>query len=188
MNDLFSRSSASIKREVVRNSLETLHFKEEIEKFLEDKPDYIIYSIKRDLACMTSMPYYKDRPKRVKIPCDKIVLLHEWIKLFLDYEDLNFIIKLLKNLNKNQSQLLRKIAPRKGSKKDIWEHAIPTSFIVNEIILMLQRKDITDVSRLISIYILAGQHSLTKDENSLLKDYTPQCHLIGTGEILLLIL
>ena len=38
-----TRSQLSIKREEKRNSAKTLEFKNEVELFLKDKPDYISY-------------------------------------------------------------------------------------------------------------------------------------------------
>lgn len=182
-----TRSQLSIKREEKRNSAKTLEFKNEVELFLKDKPDYISYSIKRDLAIMTNMPFYKERPNRIKISLSKFELLEEWIKIFSTHSDYDFIVRLIKNLNKNQSQLLRKLSPRTGTKKDIWEHAIPTNYLVNELLLMIKNKDLKDLSKLINIYIEAGQHPLTREENELLKEYNSSMPKIGIGEFLLLI-
>jgi len=171
MKNSETRSIASLKREEKRSSLEVVEFKKQVECFLSDKPEYISYSIKRDLACMTNMPFYKDRPKRVKIGLSNVELLEEWIKIFSEHNDFDFITRLLKQLNRNQAQLLRKVSPRKGIKKDIWEHAIPTSFFVNEIVLMIKDKDLRDLKKLILLYVEAGQHSLSTEENELLKQY-----------------
>lgn len=178
MGNSGTRSIISLKREQKRNSFEVMEFKKQVEYFLSDKPEYISYSIKRDLACMTNMPFYKDRPKRVKISLSNVELLEEWIKIFSEHKDFDFITRLLRQLNRNQAQLLRKIAPRKGIKKDIWEHAIPTSFFVNEIISMIKDNDLRDLKKLILLYVEAGQHSLSKEENELLKQYNssmPSC-------------
>ncbi len=166
-----TKSILSLKRDIKRNSIDTQIFKKQIEDFLINKPDYISYSIKRDLAVMTNMPFYKDRPKKIKIQLSKSDLLEEWIKIFSTHNDFEFISKLLKNLNRNQSQLLRKIVPKIGIKKDIWEHAIPTNFFVNELLTIIRNKDFTNLSKLINIYISAGQHSLTNKENELLKPF-----------------
>jgi hypothetical protein len=68
------QSLASKKREQKRKSPKTLEFKKQINSFLENKTPEVIYAIKRDLACMTSMPFYKDRPERIKLTLKSLLL------------------------------------------------------------------------------------------------------------------
>ncbi len=165
------QSIASKKREEKRNSSETLEFRRQINNFLEGKNPEVVYAIKRDLACMTNMPFYKNRPPKIKITFTNKELLAEYMKAFLKHNDKEFIIKLIRWLNKNQAQTIRKIAPKIGRKSEIWEHVIPAKFIVNELVLMINNNDISKLDELIYIYELAGQRGITKDQDLLLYDY-----------------
>lgn len=165
------QSLASKKREETRKSLKTIEFKKQINYFLEGKNLEVIYAIKRDLACMTNMPFYKDRPERIKITLSHKELLIEFMKIFIEYDDKEFIIKLLKSLNKNQAQTIRKVAPRIGEKSEIWEHVIPAKFIVNELIQMVEMKNISDLDKLLTVYETAGQRGITKKQDLLLSEY-----------------
>lgn len=166
-----NRSKSSLKREEKRKSPKTLKFKKEINEFLEGKRPEVIYGIKRDLACMTSMPFYKDRPERMKINLNYKELLIEYMKAFVSHEDKGFIIKLIKSLNRNQAQTIRKVAPRIGKKSEIWEHAIPANYIVNELIKMIDNNNISEIDKLLSIYESAGQRGITKEQDLLLSKY-----------------
>jgi hypothetical protein len=165
------QSLASKKREEKRKSPKTLDFKRQINSFLEDKNPEIIYAIKRDLACMTSMPFYKDRPERIKLTLSNKELIVEFMKAFIKHNDKEFIIKLVRSLNKNQAQTIRKIAPKIGKKSEIWEHVIPAKFIVEELIVMIEKEDISELQQLLKIYELAGQRGITKEQDLLLSDY-----------------
>ena len=165
------QSLASKKREEKRRSPKTLEFKRQINSFLEDKNPEIIYAIKRDLACMTSMPFYKDRPERIKLTLSNKKLIVEFMKAFVKHNDKEFIIKLLRSLNKNQTQTIRKVAPKIGKKSEIWEHVIPAKVIVDELILMIEKEDISELEQLLKIYELAGQRGITKEQDLLLSDY-----------------
>lgn len=165
------RSKASLKREEVRKSPKTLAFKKQINEFLSDKDSRVVYGIKRDLACMTNMPFYKDRPEKIKIDLSYKELLIEYMKAFLNHDDKEFIIKLIKSLNRNQAQTIRKVARRIGEKSELWEHAIPAKFIVDELIEMIERGDLTELSKLLDIYEAAGQRGITKEQNLLLSKY-----------------
>lgn len=165
------QSLASKKREEKRRSPKTLEFKRQINSFLEDKNPEIIYAIKRDLACMTSMPFYKDRPERIKLTLSNKKLIVEFMKAFVKHNDKEFIIKLLRSLNKNQAQTIRKVAPKIGKKSEIWEHVIPAKVIVDELILMIEKEDISELEQLLKIYELAGQRGITKEQDLLLSDY-----------------
>src|SRR5690606_33738469 len=120
-----SRSIASIKREKKRLSSETYEFKKKINEFLEGKKSEVAYTIKRDLACMTSMPFYKDRPERIPVHYSYKELLIEYMNLFVQHDDKDLIKKLLRALNRNQAQTIRKVAPKVGEKSEIWEHVMP---------------------------------------------------------------
>ena len=165
------QSLASKKREETRKSPKTIEFKKQINEFLEGKNLEVIYAIKRDLACMTDMPFYKDRPERIKITLSYKELLIEFMNIFIKHNDKEFIIKLLKSLNKNQAQTIRKVAPRIGEKSEIWEHAIPAKFIVNELIKMVEMEDISYLGRLLEVYEFAGQRGITKEQDLLLSEY-----------------
>jgi hypothetical protein len=165
------RSKASLKREEIRKSPKILKFKNEILEFLKDKSPEINYAIKRDLACMTSMPFYKDRPEKIKIELTHRELLVEFMKEFHTHQDKDFIIRLIKSLNKNQAQTIRKAAPKIGQKSEIWEHTIPAKVIVNELILMIENEDISELDRLLNIYEKAGQRGITKEQDNLLSDF-----------------
>jgi len=165
------QSLASKKREEKRKNPKTLEFKRQINSFLEGKNPEIIYAIKRDLACMTSMPFYKDRPERIKLTLSNKELIVEFMKAFIKHNDKEFIIKLVRSLNKNQAQTIRKVAPKIGKKSEIWEHVIPAKFIVEELIVMIEKEDISELEQLLKIYELAGQRGITKEQDLLLSDY-----------------
>jgi len=165
------QSLASKKREEKRKSPKTLEFKRQINSFLEGKTPEIIYAIKRDLACMTSMPFYKDRPERIKLTLNNKELIVEFMKAFIKHSDKEFIIKLVRSLNKNQAQTIRKVAPKIGKKSEIWEHVIPAKFILEELIVMIEKEDISELEKLLKIYELAGQRGITKEQDLLLSDY-----------------
>jgi muconolactone delta-isomerase len=120
---------------------------------------------------MTSMPFYKDRPEVIRFKMDTIDLVCEYAELFTSCIDDEFIVKLIRNLSINQKQTLRRAAPMIGVKKDIWEHVIPAKVIADEIIKMVLAKDISDLRKLLEIYKIAGQRSLTKEQNKLLDNY-----------------
>jgi hypothetical protein len=165
------QSLASKKREEKRKSPKTLEFKKQINSFLENKNPEIIYAIKRDLACMTSMPFYKDRPERIKLTLNNKELIIEFMKAFIKHNDKEFIVKLIRSLNKNQAQTIRKVAPKIGGKSEIWEHVIPAKFIVEELIVMIENEDISELEQLLKIYELAGQRGITKEQDLLLSNY-----------------
>lgn len=165
------RSLASLKREEKRKSPKTLKFKKEIISFLENKKPEVVYAIKRDLACMTSMPFYKDRPEKIKMSLTHKELLIEFMNAFIEHDNIEFSIKLLKSLNKNQAQTIRKVAPKIGKKADIWEHVIPAKYIVDELIKMIENKDLSEIDKLLKIYELAGQRGITKEQDLLLSEY-----------------
>jgi len=166
-----TRSKASIRREQIWFSIKTVEFKSKIISLLEGTDAEVAYVIKKDLAIMTNMPFYKDRPEVLKITKTPIELIHEFARLFCKCEDKEFIIKLIKRLGANQGQTIRKAATRIGEKKDIWEHAIPTKLVVDEMIKMILQNDITDLKKLLKAYEQAGQRGVTKEQDKLLKEY-----------------
>ena len=165
------RSKASLGRERQRLSANTIEFKAKIIKLLESADPEISYVIKKDLAIMTNMPFYKDRPEVIRVTKSNIELICEFAKLFCTCKDKDFIIKLVKRLGSNQGQTIRKAAIKIGGKGDIWEHAIPAKFIIDEIISMILRNDITDLILLLKIYEKAGQRGITKAQDELLREY-----------------
>lgn len=166
-----TNSIASLKREEQRNSPQTLTFKLKVNEFLKKSKPEIAYAIKRDLACMTNMPFYKDRPKVIRFKMNPIDLICEYAELFKSCQDEEFIVELIKKLSLNQNQIIRKAAPRIGVKKEIWEHAIPAKVIVEELISMILKKDTTDLRKMLEIYKCAGQRGLTKEQDKLLEKY-----------------
>lgn len=164
-----NRSEASIKRELDRNSPKTIEFKNKINILLKGVDSQIAYSIKKDLATMTNMPFYRDRPNVIKIKLSPIEILVEYAKLFINCNNTKFTIQLIRSLSRNQAQTLRSIAPRIGNKKDIWEHVIPVKVVVDEIINMILKKDISELLKLLNIYKLAGQRGITHEQNNILK-------------------
>ena len=165
------KSLASIKREAKRKSPETIEFKRQINDFLIGQKTEIIYAIKRDLACMTSMPFYNDRPEKTDIKFSHKELLIQFMEAFIKYENKEFIVKLIRSLNRNQAQTIRKVAPRIGNKSEIWEHVIPAKYIVEELIKMIDNKDISELTKLLNIYESAGQRGITKEQDLLLSEY-----------------
>ena len=71
----------------------------------------------------------------------------------------------IKFLNKNQAQTIRKVAPKIGKKSEVWEHAIPANYIVDELIKMIEKRDISNLEKLLDIYEFAGQRGITKVED-----------------------
>ena len=99
-----TNSPASLKREKLRNSPETIVFKNKLSEFLINAKPEIAYAIKRDLACMTNMPFYKDRPKVIRFKMNPADLICEYVDLFKTIPDKDFVIDLVKRLSTNQSQ------------------------------------------------------------------------------------
>jgi hypothetical protein len=161
-------SKASIKRLEKRNSIETQRFKLAVEAFLKDTDaiDQVVYSIKYDLSRMTNQPFYGIKLRKPSAKRDNDAVLTEYISLLIKYNDLAFAEYLLKSLNRQQQALLRKIAPKvkdpRLMEEPQWEHAIPTKYIVSELFKMVQNRDITGLSDLISIYKKAGQRKVSK--------------------------
>lgn len=151
--------------------MEVNDFKAKLNKLLENANPEIVYRIKCDLAIQTNMPFYKDRPTKGKVRRIKPrESLRQMLLFFLECHDKEFISLLLKKLSVNQGQIIRKVAPRIGSKSDIWDHAIPVKYIVEELIKMVIKNDLSELDKLLEIYILAGQRGITKEQDLLLKD------------------
>jgi hypothetical protein len=127
-----TQSLASQKRERQRTHPKTLEFKAKVSALLQKAKPEVAYAIKRDLSVMTNMPFYKDRPEKMKLTLTPIQLVNEYVRFFCICEDKEFIAQLLKKLSINQSQTIRKVAPKIGEVKEIWEHVIPTKVIVDE--------------------------------------------------------
>lgn len=166
-----TKSIRSLKREQKRNSPETIEFKNKVIEFLKNAKPEIEYAIKRDLSIMTSMPFYKDRPKVIRFKMKPIDLICEYAELFITCSDEEFIVNLVKKLSINQNQTIRKAAPRVGSKADIWEHVIPAKVIASELTIMILNKDLTELRKMLEVYERAGQRGLTKEQNKLLDRY-----------------
>jgi hypothetical protein len=162
------QSRASKQREKRRNSPSTVRFKLEIELLLEKADAQISYCMKKDLAAMTDMAFYKYRPKVIKIGLTKKEIIKGYVLVLSNANDIVLSKKALRELSKNQSQTLRTAAPRYGKAKDIWEHAIPAKVIVDELIKMIESSCFKGIDRLLELYEIAGQRPLTKEDNKLL--------------------
>lgn len=163
------RSKASLRREAERKSSRIQEFKRKIIDLLKFASPQVSYSIRKDLATMTNMPFYKDRPKVINVSLSPVEMFIAYTKIFFKSDDEQFITQLIRSLSRNQSQTLRKIAPRVGTRKEIWDHVIPVKVIVDEIITMVAKRSITDLEMLLRLYERAGQIGITKKQNDLLK-------------------
>lgn len=171
MNYAQEQSKASKRREQRRNSPEMLDFRTKIIILLKEAEEDVAYSIQRDLSTMTDMPFYKQPKTKVKSNKNHTDMIKAYISLFASHDDFELVYKLLKELSKNQSQTIRKVVHRTGERKHIWEHVIPTRFFICEIIEMIRLKDLSGLDKLLTIYIKAGQRSVSKEENQLLSEY-----------------
>jgi hypothetical protein len=166
------KSEKALKREERRNSGANLSLKNQLINYLDKvTPDSLIaYSLKIDLKKMTDMPFYGEkilRPDGYKrIAAQEI--LTGYINFLLIVNDIIFSETLLKAVSRQQTQVLRRVSPRIGIKKNIWDHAIPTSFVVSELLVMLRNKNIDNLRTLIDLYVKAGQRPITKEEDELL--------------------
>lgn len=163
------KSEKSLKREGRRNSPTNLSLKNQLNIYLERvKPNPLIaYSFKMDLKKMTDMPFYGEkilRPNEYKRLKPKEILFG-YIDFLMLVDDVEFTERLLKAVSRQQTQVLRRVSPRIGVKKFIWDHAMPTSFVVAELLVMLRKKNIENLSKLIDLYVKAGQRPITKEEN-----------------------
>ncbi len=165
------RTIKSLKREVKRNSEETISFRSKINYILQSVDEEVAYSIKRDLSVMTDMPFYKVEKRKVKISRKKDEMIKAYVILLKEIEDKEFALKLLKNLNRNQNQTIRKAAPKYGKKHEVWEHVIPTNVIIQGIIKVLNCEGEENFDKLLALYIKAGQRAISKEQDNKLKKY-----------------
>jgi len=163
-----SQSPASKRREKRRNSLSTVKFREDIEHLLVNAEPQIVYSMKKDLAAMTDMAFYKHRPEVIKVDISAKEIIKGYVHVLASANNMDLAIKSLRELSKNQSQVLRKAALRYGKAKDIWEHAIPVKVIVGELLKMIDSNCFNGIDRLLELYEMAGQRPLTKEDDNLL--------------------
>lgn len=98
-------------------------------------------------------------------PSLKAVLI-QYASFLAKINDLEFTSALLRMLNRQQNQVLRRFAPRRGDKKDVWDHVIPTSYVVSEIMCMVEARAINDLEHLLDKYAEAGQRGITKEEDA----------------------
>ena len=182
-----TKSILSRKREEKRNSQQTKDFRKKIINFLETTraDNEIVYSIKRDLSKKTDMEFYKQKKKIVKIKRQNIEIVKEYVRLLIEYNDLDFAKRLIKKLSVQQDQALRKIALRSeidqekakvyGNENGIWDHVIPVKVVVSEIVNMIKNNDASEIDKLLNIYCKAGQRFITKDIDNLLKNKYKAC-------------
>lgn len=160
-----NQSPASKRREKRRNSLSTVRFRDDIEHLLVNAEPQIAYSMKKDLAAMTDMAFYKHRPEVIKVEITAKEIIKGYVLVLANANDMELTIKSLRELSKNQSQVLRKAALRYGKAKDIWEHAIPVKVLVGELLKMIDSNCFKDIDRLLDLYEMAGQRPLTKEDD-----------------------
>lgn len=165
------QSAASRYRERVRNHPDTIAFRNQVNEAFKTADPQVEYSVKRDLKTMTSMPFYGITLVRPKMTYSRRELVQAYANFLQDYYDIEFSRKLLGWLNRNQNQTIRKAAPRRGPARDVWEHVIPSSVIVSEIISMLEERSLAGLDRLLDLYEEAGQIGVTKTQDELLSVY-----------------
>lgn len=128
------------------------------------------------------MPYWN---KKFEKPKDKSLSKYEAVSGYIVLlEDFNgphsFKIKLLGSLIRNQGQTIRKLAERhkhKVSGHDKWEHAIPAAYLIKEISQWIQKEKSSHLFKLLQLYELAGQVSVTKEEDESLKKAGLHCRM-----------
>ncbi|MBY0571483.1 MAG: hypothetical protein K2P61_09375 [Burkholderiaceae bacterium] len=153
-------------------------FRSQINEFLEktSADDELTYAIKKDLSKRIDHPFYKIPKTKLKIVKTHKVLVQEYCRLLILYNDQHFSKKLLKVLSSQQEQSLRKIPPRSQAQKarkkrvgkGVWEHPIPVKYIVENLLHGICTRDRLYIERVLSIYEQAGSFFLTDEENSLI--------------------
>ena len=165
------QSKASLKREQKRFSAETKFFREKLEKLIKDHElsEEVAYHLKQDLKKKTDMPFYGllvARPKEMNSRSNLFSVVKGYVQFLISVADEKFSLNLIQMLNRQQGQILRRLAKRQGIKKDIWDHVIPTSYVVSEIMAMLKLGCLNDLEKLLRLYSEAGQKSITKAEDA----------------------
>lgn len=166
-----NKSKASIRREKKRLSPDTVSLRERIETVLANADPNIACCMRRDLKAMTDMPYYKMKIGRDSRKLTKTDIVKGYATILLKGKDLVFARKLFSLLNRNQNQTIRKLAPRMGVANDVWEHAIPSGYLVGEILKMIESGSLAEIDTLLNIYKKAGQRGLSKRQEALLVNY-----------------
>jgi hypothetical protein len=159
-----SLSKASLKRLEKRNSSEMQLFKQRIFSFFEetDAPEEIRYHLVKDLAKMTSMPFYGDSQygKRTRMPSNKVIKMYG--KLLIQYceiesENIVFVEELLKWLTKQQNQHMRRLSRVPKSQKQrrkeakaagidgVYEHPIPVNYTKTLILNYIKTKNLEEL-------------------------------------------
>ena len=169
-------------------SPENQAFREQLELHIQQQqlPGKIAHAMKQDLKKRPDMLYYKmpaprmtaqpdsrwsvalhlmPVPRMSRRPDLKTVLI-EYAQFLIGANDMTFSATLLRMLNRQQNQTLRRLAPRTGTNKDVWDHVIPTGYIVSEILRMLEARSIDGLERLLDLYAHAGQRAITKEQNA----------------------
>lgn len=173
--NLSNRSKRSIQRTEKRNSPATEKFREEIEALLQDAEADVAYRLKKDLSAMTDMPFYGKYVRAVRTAQTPLEMVKSYTSLLLKHGCLDLSKKLLRKIKAQQSQTFRKCAPRlgpKGKMPGLWEHAIPVNVVVEEILKLLEKRDLTDLDQLLNVYMRAGQRWLTSQEDRLLSRFS----------------
>jgi len=151
-------------------SPENQAFRDRLERHIQEQQlaDDVAYVMKQDLKKMTDMLYYGikiQRPRTSPRLSLKDVLI-QYASFLVRIDDLEFSSALLRMLNRQQNQVLRRFAPRRSERKDVWDHVIPTSYVVSEIMCMVKARAINNLERLLDMYAKAGQRGITKEEDA----------------------
>jgi|GEM_PF-1856301 len=167
-------------------SPENQAFREQLELHIQQQQLHgkIAHAMKQDLKKRPDMLYYKmPAPRMTALPdsrwsvalhllpvprmsgrADLKTVLIEYVQFLIGVNDMTFSATLLRMLNRQQNQTLRRVAPRIGKKKDVWDHVIPTGYIVSEILRMLEAQSIDGLERLLDLYAQAGQRAISIEE------------------------
>ena len=154
-----SKSKASIRREEKRLSVEMQAFKQQILDFLQNNgADLDVqYHMVKDLAKMTSMPFYGDSNRGTKNRKPTNEVIKAYCRLLICYykktSDMEFARKLLSWLSMQQQQHLRKLTPLPIAQKHkykaaksagqvcVYEHPIPVNYTKNLLLKYIEECD-----------------------------------------------
>ncbi len=154
-----TQSKASLKRQEKRLGAEMQMFKQQILAFLQDTnaDSNIQYHMVKDLAKMTSMPFYGDsnRGTRNKMPSNDVVKAYSRLLVcyFKMTEDLEFVEKLLSWLSRQQQQHLRRLSRLPAAQKSkravaikagqcgVYEHPIPVNYTKKLLLKYIEEGD-----------------------------------------------
>lgn len=138
---------------------------------LIDKADLdVACSIKRDLSRRIEDPFYGEKIPTVPSRSN-VELLIAYAKLLERVHDDTFRKNLARAMSSHQQCLLKKFARRIGPKAadgQIMEHAIPTKFMADEMLRLIELGKLAALPALFDIYRKAGQRALSKQHDAIL--------------------